>query len=127
MNRFRLEHDIDTFLEYLREIDYPHPWTREGLEGRSVIVRVEDEEEYTKGYVWATWSPYHRRALDFHAASPRRFWLTRADLQKLYVIAEFFGARQLVTLPSGSNELAITAMLTRCGFRGEGAFLVRDL
>jgi hypothetical protein len=121
----RVEPEVERLLVWQVAHDYPGaPWALETLQDNSIILRIEQYGE-TIAYVWALWR--FPGALEFHACSSRRFWLSRELMQRLLVVAEIMGADTLLTTPCGDTAPQIRRLLHRQGFEREGATMQKRL
>jgi hypothetical protein len=114
----RVEPEVERLLVWQVAHDYPGaPWALETLQDNSVILRVEQAGEPV-AYVWALWRL--PGWLEFHACSSRRFWLSRALVQRLLVVAEIMGATTIGTTPCGPTAPRIRRLLHNMGFERDG-------
>jgi hypothetical protein len=115
----RIETEVQDLLDWQVAHDYPGPpWTPETLkDNNSIILRIEQDGD-TVAYVWALWR--HPGWLEFHGCSSRRFWLSRALVQRLLVVAEIMGAHTVGTTPCGPTAPQVCRLLQRQGFERDG-------
>ena len=120
-----METEPKRLLSYLSAHGYSIPWSLETLCEYCIPIRVERGADVL-AYLWASWR--EPGVLDFHACHGRRLWLSREVLERLYVVAELFGAHTLLTTPYGERAPAIRHLLLRQGFEeAEGAALTKRL
>ena len=114
----RIETEVEQLLVFQVAHDYPGNLDlTETLKDNSIILRIEQDGD-TVAYVWALWR--HPGWLEFHACSSRRFWLSRALMQRLLVVAEIMGAHTIGTTPCGPTTPQIRRLLQRQGFERDG-------
>jgi len=123
--KLRLESDHWRIVKFLQEQNYPSEWAEDVLRETCICVRVEQDGK-TIAYIWGQWSPLPN-TLDFHACSSKRLWLTPEILNRLYIIAELFGADALEATPVGDGAPVIRRLLHRVGFEDVGDTLMKRL
>lgn len=113
-------------LAFIEEHNYPCPWTLETLQTYCISFRVEEgSPPDTVAYLWTIWDA--PGVLDIHACSKRRLWLTRELVDRLYTIAELFGAHTLTSTPQGERAPLMRRLLFNMGFEREGSAMTKRL
>ena len=116
--KIRVETNPDDLADWLAVNAYPLPWSTETLRSHCIILRVETPSAYPEAFIWAYWKM--PGVLDFHVCARRRLWLTPDIINRLYMIAELFGAHSLITTPHGERAPLIRRLLFNMGFEREG-------
>jgi hypothetical protein len=121
--KIRIEADPSKVVVFLAEHDYPYEWHLETFQNHCISLRIDAGNPATTiGYVWATWEL--PGVLDVHACTSRRLWLTRELLERLYIIAELFGARVIQTT---ARYPTVRRLLHNIGWEREGEVYKKTL
>jgi hypothetical protein len=123
----RFEAEPQDVLDFLRAQDYPSAWRVEDLRA-CVMVRIEDDEGYTRGYVWGHFDATGRY-LNFHVCANKftGTWFSRSVFNKFLVLAELMGAPMLRAEPTGPHAARLIRLLKSLGFREDEGALTLDL
>jgi hypothetical protein len=124
--KIRIEADPAKVLAFLETHGYPFTWHLETFQTLAISLRVEKGfPPETIAYVWAIWADVG--VLDVHVCTARRFWLSRELLDRLYTLAELFGAHTIISTPHGDRAPMIRQLLANQGFERDGATMKKKL
>lgn len=121
--KLRIELEPARLIPWLEQHDYPGGIPSADDLKDYMVLRVEAGHAEPRAYLWVRWACWGD--LEFHACAEGRLWLSKAILERLWLVAEMMGADTLQATPCGPDASKIRRLLHNLGFRRDGADTMR--